>query len=161
MRHGEGQRDCSGILLSDVHEQELIDGKKIGYWSAGKNNVADHEERPRVGVDPHGLLHGGGCGHLPAEVAAVDEEVVGGHCQLDPLAPLPPQPAPHRHRRALVQQSQPQFDGVQLPQLADPGPEDAEEDEEEGDVAHQVDPGEEHGKGRGEGDEDMGVVEHC
>ena len=84
-------------------------------WSASQSNVADQEKGLRVGVDPGGLLERVCCCHLPAEVAAVEKEVVGGRSQLEPLAALPAQLAPRRHGHALVQQPQAQLDDVQLP----------------------------------------------
>ena len=59
-------------------------------WSASQSNVADQEKGLRVGVDPGGLLDCVCCCHLPAEVAAVEEEVVGGRSQLEPLLPSLP-----------------------------------------------------------------------
>ena len=139
----------------------MVHSKKIRDGSASQNNIRDGDERSGVGVDPGGLLYRGGSRHLPAEVAAVDEEVVGGDTQLETLAPLPAKASPHSQCCALVQETQAQFDNVELPQIADPCSEDAEQGEEEGEAAHQVDPGEEHGKGGGEGEKEVRVVEHC
>ena len=94
---------------------------------------------------------------LPGDVGAVEEDVVGGHAELEPPAALPAEVAPHGDGGALVDQGLAQLHGGQLAQAGHPRLQGGEQQEQEGEEEGKVDPGKDHGVDRREGEQQVGV----